>query len=278
VANKGLQFEHAVMYHATVMVDNKTSDQQVAFEKASKAYASIPSDIKTKANELVQQYAPRSTDLRAKQSYYSSFEKMSGGGEEPKTDIKFESGGTKYRCSMKWGKSFQLTSAGIDKSAAVLEKVLKKTIKECGGGREDKQALAHIQAILERMTEKFENNTGTIMQSKARALMTDVRKTGGLNEQFQEVLGSRKKPHVAEVYECFKYNLTHECMTGALQFGKSSDKTATHLLTESGIVPISKAEVAKVMAVAGVRLAMKGRGRDKVTGLRRNCIVVRYEV
>lgn len=266
------------MYHATVMVDNKTSDQQVAFEKASKAYASIPSDIKTKANELVQQYAPRSTDLRAKQSYYGSFEKMSGGGEEPKTDIKFESGGTKYRCSMKWGKSFQLTSAGIDKSAAVLEKVLKKTIKECGGGREDKQALAHIQAILERMTEKFENNTGTIMQSKARALMTDVRKTGGLNEQFQEVLGSRKKPHVAEVYECFKYNLTHECMTGALQFGKSSDKTATHLLTESGIVPISKAEVAKVMAVAGVRLAMKGRGRDKVTGLRRNCIVVRYEV
>ena len=67
-------------------------------------------------------------------------------------------------------------------------------------------------------------------------------------------------------------------MTGALQFGKSSDKTATHLLTESGIVPISKAEGAKVMAVAGVRLAMKGRGRDKVTGLRRNCIVVRYEV
>ena len=278
MANKGLQFEHAVMYHATVLVDNKSSDQQGAFEKASKAYTSIPSDIKAKANELVQQYAPRSTDLRAKQCYYGSFEKMSGGGEEPKTDIKFESGGTTYRCSMKWGKSFQLTSAGVDKSAAVLEKVLKKTIKECGGGREDKQALAHIQAILERMTEKFEDNTGTIMQTKAKALMSDVRKTGGLNEQFQEVLGSRKSPHVAEVYECFKYNLTHECMTGALQFGKNSDKTATHLMTESGIVPISKDEVRKVMTVAGVRLAMKGRGRDKVTGLRRNCIVLRYEV
>lgn len=278
MANKGLQFEHAVMYHATVMVDNKTSDQQTAFEKASKAYASIPSNIKAKANELVQQYAPSGNDLAAKQKYYGSFQKMSGGGEEPKTDIKFESGGTTYRCSMKWGKAFQLTSAGIDKSAAVLEKVLKKTIKECGGGREDKQALAHIQAILERMTEKFENNTGTIMQTKARALMADVRKTGGLNEQFQEVLGSRKRPHVAEVYECFKYNLTHECMTGAIQFGKNNDKTATHLMTETGIVPISKAEVTKVMSVAGVRLAMKGRGRDKVSGLRRNCIVIRYEV
>ena len=100
MANKGLQFEHAVMYHATVLVDNKSSDQQGAFEKASKAYTSIPSDIKTKANELVQQYAPRSTDLRAKQSYYGSFEKMSGGGEEPKTDIKFESGGTTYRLSL----------------------------------------------------------------------------------------------------------------------------------------------------------------------------------
>ena len=278
MANKGLQFEHAVMYHATVLIDNKNADQQSAFEKASAAYSNIPSNIRETANELVQKYAPRSTDLRAQQSYYSSYEKMSGGGEEPKTDIKFSSNGTTYKCSMKWGKSFQLTSAGVDKSTSVLDKVLKKTIKECGGGREDKQAVAHIQAILERMTEKFENNTGTIMQTKAKALMSDVRKTGGLNEQFQEVLGSRKKPHVAEVYECFKYNLTHECMTGAIQFGSNSDKTATHLMSEYGIVSINETEVKKVMALAGVRLAMKGRGRDKISGLRKNCIVLRYEV
>ena len=49
-------------------------------------------------------------------------------------------------------------------------------------------------------------------------------------------------------------------------------------MSEYGIVPINETEVKKVMALAGVRLAMKGRGRDKISGLRKNCIVLRYEV
>ena len=48
MANKGLQFEHAVMYHATVLIDNKNADQQSAFEKASAAYSNIPSNIPEK--------------------------------------------------------------------------------------------------------------------------------------------------------------------------------------------------------------------------------------
>ena len=36
---------------------------------------------------------------------------MSGGGEEPKTDIMFSKGGKTYKCSMKWGDSYQLSSA-----------------------------------------------------------------------------------------------------------------------------------------------------------------------
>ena len=55
---------------------------------------------------------------------------MSGGGEEPKTDIKFMIGTKKYKCSMKWGKSFQLTSAGIEKSILVFQRDLQKRLRE----------------------------------------------------------------------------------------------------------------------------------------------------
>ena len=57
---------------------------------------------------------------------------MSGGGEEPKTDILFKVGNKKYKCSMKWGKSYQLTSAGVDKSIQVFTKVLKKVAQDLG--------------------------------------------------------------------------------------------------------------------------------------------------
>ena len=98
-----------------------------------------------------------------------------------------------------------------------------------------------------------------------------------MNEQLQEVLGSKSKPDGAKAYDCFKYNLTHECMTGAMLFN-NDDRAATHLLTEAGVKPIDEKAVRDVMKVAGVRMSLKGRGKDKVTGVRQNAIVIRYEV
>ena len=202
---------------------------------------------------------------------------MSGGGEEPKTDVKFKSSGTTYLCSMKWGKSYQLTSAGIDKSTAVLQKVLAKTAKDCGGGATDAQTLGYLQLILEKINNKCENAKGTVDQPSAKKILSDIKKAGGLNEQLQEVLGSKKKPDGAAAYDCFKYNLTHECMTGALLFN-GDERSATHILTETGVKPIDEKAVRDVMKQAGVRMALKGRGKDKVTGVRQNAIVIRYEV
>lgn len=275
MANKGLQFEHAVMYVATSKIINKTAQNQKDYEDASGRWNSIPNDIKATAERVVDSIAP--SDLNARQEFYKSFKKMSGGGEEPKTDIMFKSGGTTYRCSMKWGKSYQLTSAGIDKSLSVFQKVLKKTAKECGGGNASIETLGYLQLILERIAGKFENAQGTIDQPTAKRLLGDAKRAGGLNEQLQEVLGSKKSPSAAEAYDCFKFNLTHECMTGKMLFN-GDDRAATHLLTENGIKPIDDKAVRDVMKQAGVRLALKGRGKDKVTGVRQNAIVIRYEV
>ena len=92
MANKGLQFEHAVMYSAMSRVINKTTQNQKDFDDASGRYGAIPNDIKQAADRVVENYAPSGTGAR--QQYYSSFQKMSGGGEEPKTDIMFKSGST----------------------------------------------------------------------------------------------------------------------------------------------------------------------------------------
>ena len=276
MANKGLQFEHAVMYSAMSRVTNKTAEHQKAFETAAAQYGPIGADIKKVAETIVESY--KTGNLNTDQEYFRSYKKMSGGGEEPKTDIMFKAGGKTYKCSMKWGKSFQLTSAGIDKSTEVFSKVLKRVAAECGSSEQNIVALGYLQLILEQINNKCENAKGTVDQPTAKRILSDLKKAGGMNEQLQEVLGSKKVPGVAEVYDCFKYYLTRECMTGEMLFANDPDKAADHMMTEKGVKPINEAAVREVMAVAGVRLAMKGRGKDKITGVRQNALVIRYEV
>jgi hypothetical protein len=58
----------------------------------------------------------------------------------------------------------------------------------------------------------------------------------------------------------------------------NDDRAASHILTEDGVKEIDEKVVRGVMKQAGVRMALKGRGKDKVTGVRQNAIVIRYEV
>lgn len=273
MANKGLQFEHAVMYVATSRILQRNAEQESNFADAANRWSLIPADIKKKAEDIVLELAPNGE--RNRQDYFGSFKKMSGGGEEPKTDILFKVGNKKYKCSMKWGKSYQLTSAGVDKSIQVFTKVLKKVAQDLGTNNMTIDSLGNLQLILENISNKFENRTGTMDQSTAKRLMSDVKKSGGINEQLQEVLGSKKAPTGDVAYETFKFELTKECMTGNMLFG-GDDRAADHLFTEDGVKPITDKVVRDVMKIAGVRLSLKGRG--KKNGVRQNAISIRYEV
>ena len=194
------------MYQAMSRIINPDAEEKKALDAAAAQYGAIGADIKRVATEIVDSY--KSDNLNKDQEYYKSYKKMSGGGEEPKTDIMFTANGKKYKCSMKWGKSFQLTSAGIDKSTQVFSNVLKKVAAECGGGENNIIALGYLQLILEKINNKCENAKGTVDQPTAKRILSDMKKAGGLNEQLQEVLGSKKVPGVADVYDCFKYHLT----------------------------------------------------------------------
>lgn len=276
MANKGLQFEHAVMYAATSRINEPRSrEQEKFFTEAAKKWNDIPDEIKNKATELVTGLAPRG--VVDKQRYYGSFKKMSGGGTEPKTDIMFTKNGKTYKCSMKWGDSFQLTSSGIDTSVQTLTKVLRKVAADIGKNNMSVNELGTLQLIIEQIANKFENRTGTVTQAEADRMMKDVNKSGGLNEQLQDILGSRRAPSGAAAYDAFKYELTKECMTGELTFATEKDKAADHLLTEHGLKPIDDKAIREVMKKAGVRFSKKGRGKDD-KGVRQNAITIRYEV
>jgi len=273
MANQGLQFEHAVMYVATSRIIDKNSEQQTEFDSAAKQWNGIPQNIKNTAEKIVLNMAPTAEEQR--QNYFKSFKKMSGGGEEPKTDILFKVGAKKYKCSMKWGKSYQLTSAGVDKSVQVFTKVLKKVARDINSNKMDANTLGNLQLILEQMSNKFENSSGTMDQATAKRLMNDVKKSGGINEQLQEILGSKRAPTGDAAYDAFKFELTKECMTGEILFN-GDDRSATHLFTEDGIKEITDDVVRSVMKIAGVRLSLKGRGTKG--GVRQNAISIRYEV
>lgn len=275
MANEGLQFEHAAMYSALSKIDSPNTEQSRDLADAKAQYDKITNNnIKKKAEEVVEDMAP--TGASQRQNYYKSFEKMSG-GIEPKTDIKFKSGSTTYRCSMKWGNSFQLTSAGVDKSISVLQVVLEEVARKYSSNT-DVKTLGYLQLLLEQIANQFENATGTMDQATAKRVMSTAKKAGGINEQLQSILGTKKNPQGGEVYDSFKYELTKECMTGALQFKGNTDMIATHLFTEDGVEPINDKMIRQVMKKAGVRMSLKGRGKDKITGIRKNAISIRYEV
>ena len=277
MANKGNQFEWAAMHYGLGPVVGKEtaldSKQLTTWNESVRQMQSIPQEIKTAAENVIRDLTP--ANLSTAQSFHKSFRKLSG-GTEPKTDIIFLRNGLKHRCSMKWGNSFQLSSAGIDKSVTFLEQVFRRTALEYGT-KSDTATLGFLQAVIEQINNKFENNTGTITAAEADRLMSDVTRAGGLNYELQSILGTRKNPQVGGIYEKFKYELTKECLTGEIQFGSGNEKCATHMFTETGVRPIDDTVIRQVMSVAGVRISKKGRGRA-AGGLRMNQITIRYEV
>jgi len=77
--NKGLAFEHAVMYAAMSRIQVRDAAQEQALAEAASKWSEIPQEIKDKATEIVLDLAPRLNAER--QKFFKSFKKMSGGDE-----------------------------------------------------------------------------------------------------------------------------------------------------------------------------------------------------
>jgi len=269
--DKGKQFEYAIMIDALSRLPSSLMKGELELTYKDLMTKTnngkiIEAGVKLAAKKMIDDIEP----LTNKSAFYKSFKQLGGGiggGGEPKTDVLFIKQGKKYKCSLKWGDKYQLSSAGISKTSEVLKKVLDKSNQIKNKTREE---------IAKFITE-FENTLGTLPKKGEQAAMKRALETNNdLKAKLEQFLGTRKETQVADTYKAFKDAIVYESITGELIFGKNSDKTANYILNEKELKPIDDKLVRLVSDQTYVRLRLKGRGKTE-EGVRLNELVVTIE-
>jgi hypothetical protein len=263
--SKGKDFENCLMFAAISKYKSPTDSDYKAYQtlwnqSAKEVKDFIPGCMESIFNQV------GATTTKAKIDLCKTFEQLGGTNPEPKTDILFQKGGTKYKCSMKWGDSFQASSAGVEGTRNFLMKVIKEVVNNQNLGNITAEALGETIAVLEGLdgvlgTERID--TEQAIQSK----LARIRVEDGLQMRLQTIFGSGKNPNVGEAYYDFKRSVIYESLTGALTFGVNSDKTANYVLTgpKFALKKIDDSYINHVMGKSSVRISAKGRG-TKGTG------------
>ena len=269
MANKGLQFEWAILYEAKRRLNaSEMSADDKSLLKQSKDKRGNDKAVLNSASKMmkhIESLVPN--NQTAKKACWKSFVKVSGGGAEPKTDILFKIGSKKYKCSMKYGKDIQLASGGINTSISYLNSVA-ETLRENKGI--SAKSSKELMSIFAELDENY--NVGTKKQPEIKRLLNEVRAEGGLQDRLQRALGSGTSPDPAKEFIDFKEAVVLESMTGRATFGARNDRTANYILSDSELKPINAAYVKQVTSRASVRIRAKGRGKKE--GIRYNEIVV----
>jgi hypothetical protein len=254
---QGQDFEWSVLYLATK--DLKSGVDKDTFVEAAKNYRGTTTAVRKGAENAVGL-------IEKEYGKITKAIKMSG-GVEPKCDIVFIAGGTKIRCSLKFGGNIQLSSAGVSKTVQFLENVIENYSEQTG---KDKKLCEESLKILTKFSNEY-GNLGKMKQNLASKKMANARI---YDAQLKKILGSRTDTDAES--EELKLAIIREAVTGSYQFGKNSDLTADHILSEDSLKKIDKSLLKKISNVTSARLALKGRGKDKA-GMRLNEIVVRLD-
>jgi len=270
--DKGKQFEYAIMRAAYSKLPSPLEGIVKATYDAIMRNTNngvlISADVDKAAHERLESIEP----FTNKEQFYSSFRQLgggAGGGGEPKTDVLFIKNGEKYKCSMKWGASYQLSSAGVQKTSTVLNLIL----AQC---KSQSMSTIPIEEIALFLYE-LENSLGVLPKKGEQAAMKrSLEQNLHLKYKFEQILGSRKSPIVADSYKLFKDLVVRESLTGELLFGKTNDKAANYILNEKELKPIDDKLVREISDLTYVRLRLKGRGKTS-TGIRLNELVVTIE-
>jgi hypothetical protein len=255
---QGQDFEWSIFYLAAK--DLKSGVDVKTFTEASSNYRTTSAAVRKGAENAIK--------LVEKQyGKITKVEKMSG-GKEPKCDIVFIAGGKKIKCSLKFGGNVQLSSAGITKTVTFLSRVIENYSEQTG---KDKKICEESLKLLTKFSDEY-GDLGKIKQTIATRKMANAKI---YDAQLKKLLGTRT--NTAVEYEELKLAIIREAVTGSYQFGKDSDMTADHILSESSLKKIDKKLLKEISDATSGRIALKGRGRDKQTGIRLNEIVVRID-
>jgi hypothetical protein len=265
--DKGKQFEYAIMIAAYSRVLDPPSNIRNELGKLLKQ--PVGNDVQQAANNMMDIIQPKSFS----NSFYTSFKQLGGSNPEPKTDVLFVKNGKKYKCSMKWGDAYQLSSSGIQGTVRVLNNVLfKVAMKGNMGGAQVKE----VAMVLDELSETLGEGPKKQPQPVMKSILEKAKRQGGLNDRLQAILGSRKVPQGDKLFLEFKRELVRESLTGESLFGSGSDKAANYILNERELKPIDDKLVNMIADKTYVDIRLKGRGKTK-EGVRLNEAVIRIE-
>lgn len=279
--NKGNDFENCIMYEAHSRLSALTVQKSNPY--ASK-YASIDQTVKNDTPKIFDKLEQdlNITTNSLKQSFYQSFQKISG---KAKTDVMFTAGGKTYKCSLKWGNVFQLSSAGLETTDNFLTKVMQKIISNQGNNNTTTSIIADVILIM----SQIDGIIGDEKVQKASELKPKLSKIRGshnsLQSKLQSVLGSARNPNVDSMYIDFKKETLREALTGELVFGSTSNSSANYILSgplsNYHLIKIDDSYINSIMSKSSVRIASKGRGKTVGTGgkiIRLNEATIRLDV
>ena len=262
MAIKGLLFEWFV-YHEAVRNYGAIPSDDKDFKKSKEYW-----DSHNKNNADVVKAARDGLKKIAGRSKISSVEKMSG-GQEPKTDLVIKVSSKEYRLSLKFGESFQLSSAGIINTSNFFERAFNGYMQETGNDME--KTLMILEAL-----DKLQNEIGetkSIPQAKAKQILSRNKEVELL---LKAALGSGKEPQVSKEYEGIKKAIIKEALTGNYSFQNQPMAKPNYILSEKGLIKIDDKYLTSLMDKTSARIRLKGRGKDMRGRL--NEIVVSIDV
>ena len=263
--DRGKQFEYALMKAAYSKISNPTPGIQSKLTNYNSQ--PIESAVDQAAEYMLGQISPSNpTD-----QFYKSFQQLGGSRPEPKTDVLFVKNGKKYKCSMKWGDAYQFSSAGIEGTVNVLNSILLRVAMSGGMSGE---SVLEVAQVMDELSQTLGEGPRSQEQSIMKTKLEAAKRSGGLNEKLQAILGSRRNPNVSQAYTTFKKEILRESLTGNIMFN-GNDNAANYILSNTELKPIDDTLINGLLNRVYVDIRLKGRGSRG--GVRLNEAVVRIE-
>ena len=272
MANRGLMYEDAIMYHALSNIQNPTLVEQTAIlHHRSKI---TDQQVDDTARRMIGNLWTHDRNGPAGQQFYKSFKKLGGGRPEPKTDVLFVKNGQKYRCSIKFGEKWQFSSAGIQGNLTLMNRILQKISL---AGSLSGVATIQVAQLLQWMQDEIASEPTKQVKSVISPRLAALKQSGSANDTLEKILGGKRNAQLDPLFTSFKREFIRENMTGAIAFGSSDDKCANYVMDMDNLYPINEQVINNLLDKVYVELRLKGRNTDVVSGERLNEIVLRVE-
>jgi len=268
-ANRGKQFEYALLYEAV----SRTSPKLSTWASIRTNYNNVPNDVRTAGQNaftavcnlaLGSNYTPEQ-----QREFCATFQAgprtqslIEGDAGEPKTDV-LCGNRNEYKFSLKYGRSYLLASPSLESSVSLLKTVVSDVLNRAVDLNSDDAGARALMGFLVAIDELGIEKGA----QPANVILPAMESLGPLTESLQTVLGSGRSRTPDELYLNINRAVVKELLTGELTFGSSNVATANYTLNGPNIAihEINDEYIDHMVNNSSVRISRKGRSRGGVT-------------